>query len=778
METQLLRSITPAIDIYIKLAQYPILADQIRVQMREELFRRGIISQGEFEREVKEMAMESQRREGLPAPYTQEEASMWEMRKERVREYHTDAYFADNLGIALLDQLIGEILSDQPVPQGSVELTFNPELAPWELLFRQGEIYESMPKPQRQEFEHHLEEIKVVLIKRMISDQLALIGVAKKILSISDLRRIYRRRIGEGKIGGKAAGMVIAWKILQQGDPTVGADISKQIGIPDSYFIGSEVIYEFSVINRFDHYMNQKYRPVNEIKAEYPEISAAYRQGAFPENIVDRLSEVLVQFEGSPIIVRSSSLLEDNFGYSFAGKYGSFFCPNQGAPEENLENLLNAIRQVFASLLNPDALLYRKNNNLLDYDERMCVIVQRVEGQRYGRYFFPTAAGVAYSQNPFRWSPKIRRKDGFLRMVWGLGTRAVNRMGNDYPRLVALSHPYLRPDNNPQAVRLYSQEMVDVIDLETNQFRTMHVLDVLKPDYPGLSTVASIDRGDYLEEIFAVGALSETEHFVLTFEGLTKDKRFIKLMRTALMRLEAAYGRPVDVEFAVELLPTYPLDYKLHILQCRPLSQRAEKFNVSIPTNIPAESLIFSSNWLVPDGKVENISYIVYVDPHLYRQAHDPQIRLELGRAISRLNQILEEQRFILMGPGRWGSLNLDLGVHVTYGDIYNTKALIELGIPQNGQRPELSYGTHFFHDLVETGIYVLGLYLDENYGSFLWSFFQDSASCLGDLSPVDAWLEPYLRVINVSAVAHNQVLNVLMDGEREYAVGILQAEK
>ena len=214
-----LRSITPTIDVYIKLAQYPILADKIRARMREELFQRGIVNQADFEHEIQELAIESQRREGVSEPYTQEETGKWELRKERIREVHTDAYFANNLGIALLEQIIGETLSNQPAQSGTIELTFNPEIAPWEVLFRQGEVYEALPEPELKLVQHHLEEIKVVLIKRMISDQLPFIAVAKNVLSIADLRRVYRRLIGGGKIGGKAAGIILAWKILRQQDP-------------------------------------------------------------------------------------------------------------------------------------------------------------------------------------------------------------------------------------------------------------------------------------------------------------------------------------------------------------------------------------------------------------------------------------------------------------------------------------------------------------------------------------------------------------------------------
>ena len=358
-----LHSTTPAIDIYIQLAQYPVLADRIRLRMREELFQRGVITPEMFEDEVKANAIESQKREGLQDPFGQEEANIWQKRKDRIREYLTDAYFAFNLGSTLLEQIISDVRSDQPAPTDTAEITFNPEIAPWELLFRQGELYEQLSGEELDAVDHHLEEIKVVLIKRLISDQLPYIGVAKKIFSIEDLRRIYRRRIGTGKIGGKAAGLLLAWRILQQPDTETGEDLIDVVEIPDSYFLGTEVLYEFRLINGLDHLMNQKYRPLPEIREEYPHIVEAHLQGEFPKKVVDRLRSVLLEFGGSPLIVRSSSLLEDNFGYAFAGKYESYFCPNQGTDEENLEDLLRAIKLVFASTLNPDALLYRHRHH-------------------------------------------------------------------------------------------------------------------------------------------------------------------------------------------------------------------------------------------------------------------------------------------------------------------------------------------------------------------------------------------------------------------------------
>ncbi len=95
----------------------------------------------------------------------------------------------------------------------------------------------------------------------------------------------------------------------------------------------------------------------------------------------------------------------------------------------------------------------------------MAILIQVVEGEELGSYFFPQLAGVAFSRNQYRWAPQIRREDGFVRLVWGLGTRAVERVGNDYPRLIALSHPLLRPSTDPNAIRRYSQQYIDLIDL-------------------------------------------------------------------------------------------------------------------------------------------------------------------------------------------------------------------------------------------------------------------------------------------------------------------------
>jgi hypothetical protein len=520
-------------------------------------------------------------------------------------------------------------------------------------------------------------------------------------------------------------------------------------------------------------------------------------EGEFPGYIVERLREVLASLGKTPLIVRSSGLLEDNFGLSFAGKYTSYFCPNQATLAQNLQCLLNAIRRVYASSLNPDALLYRRNNQLLDYDERMAIILQRATGLRHGRYFFPAIAGVAFSQNPFRWSPDIQARDGFLRIVCGLGTRAVERVSQDYPRLIALSHPQLRPETTPEAIRRYSQTLIDAFDLLDNRTTTLPVREALPPDYAALPLIASLDCGDHLEPIPPGHVLEPEEAYVLTFDGLAADEQFIELMRAALRRLEKVYRRPVDVEFALEVAnganpgvdvpnldgqeaaedsedPTRAqMSYRLHILECRPL-RVVEPLQVSaLPDHVDAADLLFSTHSLLPSGQAGDIRYAIFIDPQRYRELENENDRRAVVAAIGRLNERLPARRFVLIGPGRWGSANSQFSVPVRYSDICGSAALMELAAAGEGHIPELAYGTDFYQDLVEADIYDIPIRLDSEGGTFNWSFLRESPNHLALFSPEDFGLSQIVRVIDITAVTGKQ-LRITIDDNTDRAVGYL----
>jgi hypothetical protein len=284
-----------------------------------------------------------------------------------------------------------------------------------------------------------------------------------------------------------------------------------------------------------------------------------------------------------------------------------------------------------------------------------------------------------------------------------------------------------------------------------------------------------VDEGDYVKPIFSLGTPISSEKLIFNFDNLLKNTDFVKVMKTMLKKLERHYKRPVDIEFTVQLIPGYPKPrFKIFLLQCRPLSNQEWTPEVTLPEDIPADHQIFSTNHLVPQGIVDKIKYIIYVDPIKYSQISDSSIRLELGRIIGRLNKRLASENFILMGPGRWGSSNIDLGVKVTYADIFNTRMLIEIAVARDGIMPEVSYGTHFFQDLVESRIYPLAIFPDDPQIVFNRQFIDRSLNRLPALLPSDSIYANYVKVINVPASSRGKLLRVAMNAEAGKALGYL----
>lgn len=751
------------LNIYLSLAQYPILSTRIRARMRRELFARGVIDPQSFEAEVRDKAIRSQALEGLQNPFTEEPADVWEQRLTRVRDYLTDFYFAYNLPYELFEQIIREVLSERGAHEDLL-ISFNPELAPQSMLFDQAMAIEKLPPEERAQAEARLQEIKVVLIRTLISDQLAYVNIAKDWFTFADLAQIRDRKIGPGKIGGKSAGILLAARILME----AGDDgIRDCLNIPESYYIGADLTYDFMSLNGLMHWADQKYKSEEQIRAEYPILQGSFLDGHLPADIIEALHGLLDQIGRKPIIVRSSSLLEDNFGTSFAGKYESYFCPNQGSLEENLRDLTRSIIRIYASIFNPDALLYRRAKGLQDYDERMAILIQVVQGERYGKYHLPHAAGVAFSRNLYRWSPQIHREDGFLRLVWGLGTRAVERVGNDYPRLVALSHPLLHPAASAKEIRHYSQKYVDLINLEKNKFESLPVEEVLNSHYPPLRYLVQHDQGGYLTPLRSTIFEGGTQQLVLTFDGLLRRTPFATLMRHMLQLLEQSYRSPVDTEFTVQVINPLDLqpEVKITLLQCRPQSHIKE-MDVHLPKNIADEDVIFSTQRMAPRGRISGVQYVLFVTPEGYFNLPTPAARAALVQEISRLNKILAGKSFICVGPGRWGTSNPDLGIHIGYGDIYNTRALIELAGKGIGSAPEASFGTHFFQDLVESEIFPLAIYLEDEDVVFNHEFFYNTPNVIAEFDPDYADLCDCLRLIRVSDFRGRHHLELIMDNE------------
>lgn len=753
---------SPATDrllaIHLALAQYPILSARIRELMRFRLHQDGFLSFADIYEEARRAAIQSQVREGIHNPLFEEASDIWDRRLATVLEQLTDLHFVSHYEATDLDDLIETALTERGATLHTGEMSFNPETAPLDLVFSHGmRIENSNPQPGSREAAR-LEEVKVVLIRNMISDQLRYINIAKEWFTVADLAEIRRHKLGQGRIGGKAAGMLLAARILKSaGSPELQAALKT----PESFYVGSDLFYNFISVNNLLRWNDQKYKSEAQQRAEYPTLVAEFRAGVFTPSASQYLETILTMAGGKPLIVRSSSLLEDNFGTAFAGKYESVFLPNQSTPQINLHAMERAMAEIYASTLNPAAMLYRKSRGLIDYDERMALLIQVVEGDTVGDYYYPMLAGVGFSHNAYRWSPQIRAEDGFIRLVWGLGTRAVDRVGNDYPRLVALSHPKLNPSGNTKRIRHYSQQLIDLINLKENKFETLPAHSVLNTDTPGLRYIAQLENEGYLRSLRTILLDGSPSDLVLTFDGALSQTRFPQLMQEMLQILERVYEAPVDMEFTAQLDDSgRDPNPQVTLIQCRPQAMLQSR-SAHMPIGIPVKDTLFTGSSYVSSGLIEKIRYVLYVVAEHYFAIDSSIERAKLERSIGRLNAAMGRHKFIAIGPGRWGTSSPDLGVKVDYADIYNAKALIE-AFGEGVVATEPSLGTHFFQDLLEGQIYPLAINIEEEIFQREW--LRKAPNRLTNWVPEAHGHLDALRLVDVEDLRPGHRLNLAMD--------------
>lgn len=539
-------------------------------------------------------------------------------------------------------------------------------------------------------------------LRQLISRDERILCLAQKYLSLSQIIHLWKRLIGSGLVGGKAVGMLLARAILVKSDPRWAELLESH----DSFFIGSDIFYSFLVENGcWEIRQNQKDPATLLDGAE--EARDRILEGNFPDYIVARFSDMLDYFGQSPIIVRSSSLLEDNFGNSFSGKYESVFCANQGTQRERLEEFLNAVRFIYASSMSEKALLYRAERNVLERDEQMALLVQRVSGRPYGSLFFPQLAGVGLSYNPYVWDENIDPEAGVLRLVFGLGTRAVNRSDDDYTRVVALNAPSIRPEAGFDSVARYAQKRMDMLDLENNRFASGYFADIAGQN-PELHVemFASPDRGIQRRQG------SHTRHWVLTFDRLLSRTAFTQDMREMLSVLREAYDSQVDIEFAVNF--SGDGGYKINLLQCRPFQvKQAGSIGNRLPSQERQNLVMEAHGGIIGPSRILTIDRIIYVAPQVYGRLPEKD-RYTIARLIGRLAHLKwpgRAPRTMLLGPGRWGSRMPSLGVPVSFAEINTVSVLCEIDAMREGLIPDLSLGTHFFNDLVEMDMLYIAFY-------------------------------------------------------------------
>lgn len=576
--------------------------------------------------------------------------------------------------------------------------------------------------------------------------------------------------IGSGMVGGKTSGYFKAKNHLErEGVRGSAPDLASKLRFPKTACITTDIFASFIKENNLGPLIQQ--HKWNEDTA-YEILRGHFLYGRFSKPVHDALKSVLEEMD-FPLAVRSSSKLEDQPGASFAGKYETIFISNKGSAEDRLGQLERAIKEVYASTYNPSALQYRRKHKTLQENEQMAILLQQAIGREYKDCFLPLMAGVGFSQSGYLWNKEIKKSDGIIRLVFGLGTRAV---GRGYARIFSPGKPASRPEGTDvKSITKFSQGVVDVLDLKQNILKQVRFGELVKDGfdcYPRAERLFSLKDENHLY-IPATNIWNKEHVPVLTFDGVLTSPwlglDLAKTMSWLFKELESAFLCPVDVEFVVRV-DDDPEEAHFYLVQCRPLSQREELKPRPIP-KVDEANIIFTVNKQVPTARLKKVEYIVYVDPKRYKKwpAND---RYAVARIIGKLNQRLEDKVYILMGPGRWGSVNPELGVAIKYAEIANTKMLVEISIKDAEYLPEVSYGTHFFQDLIEDGIVYVPLYPEEE-GASLNEAFLEKGDVFRKFLKNEYYskYEGLIRVVDLSKASGGRLGEAVFNGHKDKGI-------
>ncbi|WP_026527295.1 PEP/pyruvate-binding domain-containing protein [Butyrivibrio sp. VCD2006] len=560
----------------------------------------------------------------------------------------------------------------------------------------------------------------------MMSRDERLREMIKEHFTPADYLEVKDRMIGTGMIGGKACGMLLARKIIENKCP----DVFENLEPHDSFYIGSDVFYSFIVDNEFWD-LRIRQRSKEEFFSVAEEFAEHLRTGKFSRNMEEQFVKLLEYYGQDPIIVRSSSILEDGFGNAFAGKYESVFCSNSGSMEQRVEELENAIREVYASTMSRSALDYRSRRGLQERDEQMALLVQRVSGSYYGEYYMPCAAGVGYSYSPYKFMESFDQAAGMLRLVMGLGTSAVDRTEGSYPRLVSLDKPTATTARNSIERHQYSQRKLELMNRTARELQRVS-LDDIEPFMPFFLKRLLLEHDTDTERMFRDRGEDRNIEFISCL-GLVKKEQLMEQMKAILKTLQNEYQHPVDIEFTINFSESG--DYVINILQCRPLQVYQDVKELEIPENIDPSNVLFECRRSAMGlSRSEKLDMIVYVDPVKYYSMPYAD-KHKIAGAIGHINWKMRGQgkHMLLMVPGRVGTSSPELGVPTTFSDISEFDAVCEIANSKVGYNPELSYGSHFFQDLVESGILYNAIFENEKTVRFNPDILLDSRNLFAD---------------------------------------------
>jgi CheY-like chemotaxis protein len=497
-------------------------------------------------------------------------------------------------------------------------------------------------------------------------------------------------KIGKGSLGGKARGLAFAGSLLRHNPQLHQAFGTMRIRIPQTLVITTE---------GFDRFVEEDGLAAL-ASTDLPDeaIAAKFLAGTITEELHDTLRTFL-QHARYPLAVRSSSLLEDAQLHAYAGLYRTYMLPNDHPDlEQRLTHLIQAVKLVYASTYFRGPRAYAKRVGHRTEEEKMAVIIQQLVGSRYGDFFYPAISGVAQSYNYYPQS-RIKPEDGIAVIALGLGKMVVSgerslRFCPKYPKLL------------PQ------RSSVD--DILAFAQRGFYALRLGHWPQLGLDEGATLVRRELsaaTEEAplrFLNSTYVPEEHRirdtiqvpgvrVLTFAAVLKYGLWplAEILREMLALFEEGMGRPVEIEFSLDFTAADQSAAEFVLLQVRPMTAREASAQVSIADAEIGPAICFSQN-AIGNTCDSTVTDILYVKPDLFEAAHTRKVATQ----VAELNALLERagRKYVLVGPGRWGSEDPWLGIPVQWTDISGVAAIIETTSAELKVEP--SQGSHFFHNL------------------------------------------------------------------------------
>ena len=549
-------------------------------------------------------------------------------------------------------------------------------------------------------------------VKKYLFDSIGNYRMTKARGVIAEFRRdsfdeyLSLSRIGEGSLGGKARGLAFLDSMIKRNhfyDKWDGV----RIAIPKTVVLGTDI---------FDQFMeeNDLYNVAMSDLSD-AEILKRFVEANLPFRIKEDLY-TLITFVKNPLAIRSSSLLEDSYYQPFAGIFSTYMIPNLQSDERRMMNMLTeAIKSVYASAYFKDSKAYMAaTSNVID-EEKMAIVLQQVVGRRYGNRFYPIFSGVARSINFYPRDPE-KPEDGIANIALGLGKYIVDggltlRFSPRFPRKVLQT-------SVPELAMRETQRHFFALDLMADSFRpcindavnlmNLRITEAEKDK--SIRFVAS--TYDYQSKMLRDGIHPGGKKLV-TFSAILNHNVFplAEILHEILETGQREMGKPIEIEFAVDMSPVKDEPHTFHLLQIRPIVDNDESVDVDID-GIPGEQLIMSSDAALGNGYVRNIHDFVYVKPGSF----DSLRTLEIAEKIGRLNDVFlkEGRNYILVGPGRWGSADPHLGIPVKWPQISAARLIVESGLEDYHIDP--SQGTHFFQNLTSfrVGYFTINPFINE----------------------------------------------------------------